>query len=135
MNESLDPAVIADCTRRAFDGTMPFPRVVERLVEVEVERYHVDLARLAKTYYHHSGRSHLEPLPLEDPHPIGDAFDGDAVRSAIRDIQQGRTIYPQFLRQTMAAGVVSYAVYITGRKAIYFGRRGDFHVENFPARP
>ena len=114
---------------------MPFPRVVERLVEIEVERYEVDLARLTKIYYHHSGRSHVEPLPLDHPHPLGDAFDGEAVRSAIRDIQQGGIIYPQFLRQIMAAGVVSYAVYIAGRKAIYFGRRGDFHVENFPPRP
>jgi len=28
---------------------------------------------------------------------------------------------------------VLYWVFLDGRKAIYFGRRGEFHVENFPA--
>jgi hypothetical protein len=34
----------------------------------------------------------------------------------------------------MAAGTASYSVYLNGRKAIYFGRNGDFHVEPFPSR-
>ena len=38
------------------------------------------------------------------------------------------------LRRVMAAGTTSYSVYLNGRKAIYFGRNGDFHVEPFPAR-
>jgi hypothetical protein len=31
----------------------------------------------------------------------------------------------------MAAGCVGYFVQIAGRRAIYFGRNGEFHVEQF----
>jgi hypothetical protein len=32
----------------------------------------------------------------------------------------------------MNSGVISYMVFITGRKAVYFGRCGEQHVEEFP---
>jgi len=39
----------------------------------------------------------------------------------------------------MAAGTTAYWVFITGRRVIYFGRKGrkgEFHVEEFPgAKP
>jgi hypothetical protein len=35
-------------------------------------------------------------------------------------------------RADMEAGTASYGVFLNGRKAIYFGRNGDFHVEPFP---
>jgi hypothetical protein len=34
----------------------------------------------------------------------------------------------------MAAGTASFSVYLKRRKAIYFGRNGDFHIEPFPSR-
>jgi hypothetical protein len=33
----------------------------------------------------------------------------------------------------MNAGCSHYEVYIAGRKAMYFGRDGDFYTEPFPA--
>jgi hypothetical protein len=32
----------------------------------------------------------------------------------------------------MAAGTTGYWVFLAGRKVIYFGRKGDFHIEEFP---
>ncbi len=34
----------------------------------------------------------------------------------------------------MKAGVTDYTVYIAGEKAIYNGRNGDFHIEQFAPR-
>jgi len=35
----------------------------------------------------------------------------------------------------MAAGCVGYFVQIMGRCVIYFGRKGESHVEHFPPAP
>jgi len=32
----------------------------------------------------------------------------------------------------MKAGTCSYGVHIDGKQVIYFGRKGDFYVEEFP---
>lgn len=34
----------------------------------------------------------------------------------------------------MRAGTTHYNVFLSGKKAIYFGRKGEFYVENFPER-
>ena len=130
---ALDAKVIHESTRLAFEGKLPFPQVVQRLIGIGVERYDADLVRLEKMYYPAAGETHREPLPLEDAAGVADAFDLEGVTSSVRRIQRGEIIYPQFLREVMSAGVVSYSVYIVGRKAIYFGRRGEFHVEHFPS--
>ena len=36
------------------------------------------------------------------------------------------------LRQIMRAGFARYSVFFGGRKAMYFGRDGDFFTERFP---
>ena len=44
-----------------------------------------------------------------------------------------RTIrYPEFVKQATAAGVVGYWAFLTGKKVIYFGRKGEQHAEEFP---
>ena len=50
----------------------------------------------------------------------------------MRQSQRGEHTYVDFLRKTMAAGCVGYCVHIRGRRALYFGRDGDVHVERFP---
>jgi hypothetical protein len=39
------------------------------------------------------------------------------------------------VKQTIAAGCVGYFVQITGRQVIYFGRKGEMHIERFPPAP
>jgi uncharacterized protein YbcV (DUF1398 family) len=63
---------------------------------------------------------------------IADAFDGDAVRAAIRGAQQGRVMYPEFKKLSQSAGCVAYTVWIAGRHVVYLGRRGETHIEHFP---
>jgi uncharacterized protein YbcV (DUF1398 family) len=40
----------------------------------------------------------------------------------------------EFLRRIMGAGCAHYEVYIQGRKAVYFGRDGEFYIEPFPPK-
>ena len=64
---------------------------------------------------------------------IGEAFDAAALQEAIRGSQRGEVLYPEFVQRSCAAGCVGYVVWIAGRHVTYFGRRGEQHVERFPA--
>ncbi len=130
----MDPRVLSECEALSFGGYATFPEVVGRLAQTGVERYCADLVKLEKFYYSPEGQSEVVPMPLNDAPPIGKDWSLNNVRAAIRDSQKGEIKYPEFLTRIMSAGVVYYDVFIGGRKAIYTGRNGDFHVENFPAK-
>jgi uncharacterized protein YbcV (DUF1398 family) len=36
------------------------------------------------------------------------------------------------MKRSAAAGVIGYWAFLSGRKVIYFGRKGELHVEEFP---
>jgi uncharacterized protein YbcV (DUF1398 family) len=124
--------VIQKALAGSLAGTNAFPDVVRALVTEGVESYRADLVRLEETFYMPDGETHIERMEFAAK-PIGDQFVTTEVVSAIRDSQGGKCKYPEFLRRVMDAGTTSYVVFLTGRKAIYFGRRGELHVEEFPA--
>jgi uncharacterized protein YbcV (DUF1398 family) len=123
---------LRDCARASLAGEIEFPEVVRRMTQAGVERYHADYSRQEITYYAADGESLVVPSPHASQ-PTGDAFDAAEIEAAVRASQRGEHRYPDFVRKTMAAGCVGYFVQITGRQAIYFGRRGESHVERFPA--
>ena len=127
-------AVMHECSSLSLQGKISFPEVVRKLHAIGVERYHADFSRQEITYYMPSGESHIESAG-KHPEPAGEAFSANAVEAAIRQIQRGEIVYTEFLRKIMAAGCVGYFVQITGRRAQYFGRNGDVHVEPFPPAP
>lgn len=130
MNESQAQAM-HECAQGSLSGTMTFPEVVCRLAAVGVERYHTDYSRQEATYYLPSGESHVVALP-HPPAETGLEFVAEAVAAAIRQSQANEHTYLDFIRKTMAAGCVGYFVQIAGRRAVYFGRNGESHVELFP---
>jgi uncharacterized protein YbcV (DUF1398 family) len=129
----MEQKVLHDCLRLALDGKMPFPETVKRMAETGVERYRADLVMLEKSHFAANGEVLEEKIALAEPPAVGQSISKEGVKSALIDIQQGRIGYGEFLRRIMSAGVTDYAVYLTGKKAIYNGRQGDFYVENFPA--
>jgi uncharacterized protein YbcV (DUF1398 family) len=77
------------------------------------------------------GKTHVEKMtpPLQ---PIAEEFSSAGLVAAIRGAQTDTIRYPEFVKQSTAAGVIAYWAFLTGKKVIYFGRRGETHVENFP---
>ena len=128
----MDARVLNECERLSFENKAAFPEIIRRLAETGVERYCADLVRLEKFYYSADGQNLTEAIPLKDAPKIGSVFQATQVQEAIRAIQQGKIDYPEFLKRIMKAGVVYYDVFVDGRRTIYTGRSGDFHVENFP---
>jgi uncharacterized protein YbcV (DUF1398 family) len=127
-------SVAAECAQGSLAGTLNFPEVVARLSAAGVERYYVDYVRHEATYYTPTGESHIEGLK-HPAAPLASEFSAAGVEAAIRASQRGEINYAEFLHRTLAAGCVGYFVQIAGRRALYFGRLGEVHIEPFPSAP
>jgi len=112
-------------------GKMTFPQVVQGLLEIGVESYLVDFAAKQKTHYLADGTTHTVAMIL-DPGPIASEFDNAGLVSAIRGAQADTVRYPEFVNRSTAAGVIGYWAFLTGKRVIYFGRKGEQHIEEFP---
>ena len=128
----MDAKILNECSRLAFENKITFPESVKRMAETGVERYCADLVKLEIYIYSAEGQCHVEPMPLTDAPKIAFKFSESGVKDAVRAIQTGQFGYAEFLRRIMRAGVVYYDVFIGGRRVIYTGRDGDFHIEHFP---
>ena len=126
--------VLEECVRGALSGDLSFPEIVGRLIALGVERYHADYSRQEITYYFPDGDSLAVPSP-HPAFPIAEKFSAPAIENAVRQSQRGEHSYLDFIQKTKAAGCVGYFVQITGRRAVYFGRNGESHVEYFPETP
>jgi uncharacterized protein YbcV (DUF1398 family) len=112
-------------------GQLIFPEVVRRLLEVGVESYFIDLATGHETFYKTDGSTHSEimTLPLA---AIAEEFSAAGIVAAIRGAQADTVRYPEFVKLSRAAGITAYWAFLTGKKVIYFGRKGEMHIEEFP---
>ena len=53
---------------------------------------------------------------------------------SIRKIQSGSISYAEFSKGIIDGGVTNYWAYLAGKRVMYMGRYGDFHVELFPGQ-
>ena len=123
--------VIHEIAIATQEGKMTFPQVVKGLLEVGVESYFVDFATKQKTHYLADGTTHTVAMIL-DPGTISPEFDNAGLVAAIRGAQADTVRYPEFVKRSTAAGVIGYWAFLTGKKVIYFGRKGEQHIEEFP---
>ena len=125
--------VATACLRGAENNTMAFPGIVQALGSAGFESYAVDFRRRTAIYYLASGDNVELPTTLEHSAVAAD-FDTKALQAAIKEAQQqvrGYT-YRGFCQTATAAGCAGYVVSLPGRRAVYFGRTAETHVEHFP---
>ncbi len=127
----MDTKVIEETLRETEAGRKTFPECVKALLEVGVESYLVNFARMEKSSYGVNGETHVQKMSLAAS-PIADTFSNDEVIAAIRGAQRDEIRYPEFVKRAKAAGVEAYWAYLTGRRVVYLGRKGEIHVEEFP---
>ena len=58
----MNTEIIAQATRSAPDGSMPFPEVVRRLLDPGAEYYYVDCVALRTCFY--SGKGDVVTAPI-----------------------------------------------------------------------
>jgi len=112
-------------------GKLIFPEVVRRLLDAGVDSYFCDLAAREETFYMSDGKTHSEKMTLASAQ-IALEFSPSEVVAAIRGAQADTIRYPEFVKRSVAAGVIAYWAFLAGKRVIYFGRKGEFHVEEFP---
>ena len=117
--------------KECLNKKVSFPERIHNLSKIGIERYYVDLMKLEITYYPQDGESYVERLLIENAPALAINFDKAKVIEAIRVSQQGKIDYQTFLREIIAAGTVSYTVYLDGKQVIYVSRKGESHSENF----
>lgn len=132
--DATSVATAQRCLSAAATNTMNFPQIVGALIEAGFESYAVDFRRAVTVYYRPDGDS-LELPSLLRHSSVGAGFDAETVQAAIRQAQQGGPDYSYagFCDTVTAAGCAGYLVSFPGRRAVYFGRTGETHVEHFPA--
>jgi uncharacterized protein YbcV (DUF1398 family) len=121
------------CLRGAEDGGLDFPEIVRTLMQAGFESYAIDFRRATATYYLPDGESIAFPTQRHAT-PVAAALDVVALQAAIREAQQAAPDYSYrgFCEKVMAGGCAGYVVSFSGRRAVYFGRTAEIHVEHFP---
>ncbi len=112
-------------------GKLRFPDVVGRLLQAGVESYFVDFARSKETLYMADGQTHSERMTLACD-TVAEQYSAEGILAAIRGAQADTVRYPEFVKRSTAAGVIGYWAFLTGKKVVYFGRKGEIHIEEFP---
>jgi uncharacterized protein YbcV (DUF1398 family) len=124
-------AVMIECTVGSDHERLTFPEVVMKLMAAGIEHYHADLQRSEKAYFLPDGRFEVIPAHKVEI-PIAATFSASGVDAAVRAVQAGQVKYREFCARIAAAGCCAYIVSLSGRRAVYYGRTGETHVELFP---
>jgi len=127
----MDAKIIKEIVRRTLDGEISFPEVIGQLVAAGVEYYHVDYARMEKTFYSAEGDTVVTPINFKGLPPVTTDFDAAALRADILDSQRNGQKFRDFSHRAVAAGVQGYFAFLRGRCVTYFGRQGHEHTERF----
>ena len=126
-------SVAKTCLEGAEGNTMTFPQIVNTLMQEGFEGYLIDFRREVAIFYMPDGDS-VELPTHRIGVPVAPAFDSALIQAAIKEAQQlvpGYT-YKGFCRKAASAGCAGYIVSFSGRRALYFGRTAETHVEHFP---
>jgi uncharacterized protein YbcV (DUF1398 family) len=132
MMDARTREIAEECTAASDAERISFGEVVMKLMQAGFERYHTDLTRDQKTYYLPDGQSYVVPNAAVEG-PKAARFSPESVDAAVRAIQRNEIQYREFCTRIAAAGCVGYFVSLAGRRAVYYGRTGETHVEHFPA--
>lgn len=110
-----------------------FPYLAEALRQAGATRNEWTLPARQALFITNLGPVVSTMTPLESTFTDVPTFDRDALIRALRDDQEGRTVFPRFLEDAWRAGVVRYEVDFVARKVSYFGCLGEVYIEDYPA--
>jgi uncharacterized protein YbcV (DUF1398 family) len=125
--------IAEDSLHAAESGARTFPEIVAQLIAAGFESYAIDFRRATATYYLPDGDSVVIPTQRHAT-PVAVALDAGVLVAAIREAQRSAPgyTYAGFCEKVMAGGCAGYIVSFSGRRAVYFGRDAETHVEHFP---
>ncbi len=128
----MNATTIEQLALATVTGSLPFPEIVGRLLEEDVEYYVVDYRSMQFRFYGAQGSIVETPMAIEGLPGVPKVFDLPSLRSAILDSQTMGQEFKDFSRRAMLAGVQSYFAFLQAKRVTYLGCQGDQHVEWFP---
>lgn len=118
---------VAAKIQEAYATAQNYPDLAHKLAQAGVLSYTVDVSSSLILYQLAEGETELHNQSIS-PRTIVDAFDQELTIKAIRDNQQGKTNYPQFMEDMATAGVRFYCAILTGasKRVVYVGIGGSY---------
>ncbi|TGM56875.1 DUF1398 domain-containing protein [Leptospira vanthielii] len=110
-----------------------FPVLAEVLRCTGVERNRWSLPSCQAIYQMKDGSVVQQGTPLVSGVFEIAKFDRDALITALRTDQEGRSTFPEFLKAAWEAGCIGYDVDFASRKVVYYGANGESYLEEYPA--
>lgn len=109
-----------------------YPELVRKLIAIGVESYTVEVATATILYRFAAGNNVLH-IGGKIANSVSDNFQKEAILIALQNTQQGKTTYPQFLKDIAEAGVRFYEATLSGdnKRVTYIGAGGSYE-ENIP---
>lgn len=109
-----------------------FPVLAETLRRAGVTRNFWSLPSCQSIYITKLGPVVEQGQPLITQVSDVPKFDQEALIRALKVDQAGKGSFPQFLKSSWEAGVISYEVNFEKRTCTYFGAQGETYVEEYP---
>jgi uncharacterized protein YbcV (DUF1398 family) len=109
-----------------------FPYLAETLRRAGITRNLWHLPSCQSIYLTEMGPVAVPGTPLIDGMAEVPPFNREALISALRVDQAGRSTFPEFLQASWKAGVVGYDIDLIGRTCTYHGAGGETYVESYP---
>ena len=110
-----------------------FPYLAETLRRAGVTRNLWFLPACESLFLTEQGPVVTQSTPLVTGTVDVPSFDREALITALRTDQAGKSTFPEFLTASWRAGVVRYDVDFVARKVEYYASNGEEYVENYPA--
>ena len=128
--ENLKAAQERGMAGRPKEGGFPF--LAESLRRAGITRNLWHLPSCQSIYLTEMGPVAVPGTPLIDGMAEVPPFNREALISALRADQAGRSTFPEFLQASWKAGVVGYDIDLIGRTCTYHGAGGETYVESYP---
>jgi uncharacterized protein YbcV (DUF1398 family) len=120
----------ADAIRPKVGG---FPYLAECLRRAGVNRNIWSLPGCQSLFLTDQGPVVMQNVPLISGIEDVPSFDREALITALRIDQAGKSTFPEFLAASWRAGVVRYDVDFAARTVVYVGCNGEEYIEAYPA--
>lgn len=110
-----------------------FPVLAEVLRQAGVQMNRWTLPSCQSVYLMKDGSVVQQGTPLVTGIHEIPPFDKEALITALRTDQEGRSTFPEFLQAAWKAGVIGYDADFALRKVTYYGSTGECYSEEYPA--
>jgi uncharacterized protein YbcV (DUF1398 family) len=126
----MNTKIAKECSKLSEEEKITFPEVIAFLDQAGIESYVTNILVPSKIYYAEN-EAYETPLNYKVKLEVAHFFNQKDIEEAVFSIQANKITYQEFLKKIAESGVIFYIVFIKGKKVIYFGRKGEQHVESW----